>query len=529
MGADTIKQNEITEASLNPWLGSLFEPALLIIIITCLSISLKNLIIAFNFSWHGTYFLAGMLFVTIEAIYAYRILKKHNRIRDKRFCFRLAEWGIILLSMKAITYFDRSWDLVLADIQHWIMEPLHFITMEFAIYSFLAFLIWQITTNTMKAFDNLLDPFVRTSTSIDPFQQLIHRFYYGGAVLILISGLPQWFFHAKLGVLSDLSPPRIKGVFFNILAYFILGLILLSRTHLKLHLVQWRKEKIDVSPYLIRRWAQYGFMTLGIITLIIFLLPTKYTLGFLTSIKLLLQLGLKGIIYFIQFIWSILIFCLMWLLSLFSFKEDLFQEEFKDRPIPHEQVNIEASPWEAFNSFIFWIILLVIFVYLLRIYLKDHPGGLFKWLKTTRFRYSWLAWLGKVWQWLKGGVQSALNMLPGLVLLGTEKGETSIRRKQRWLRFGKLSARERILYYYLNTLQRAKKCGLNRQKDQTPKEYALRLNQNIPDMDAEIELLTETFVHARYSRDAFDNQQASLVKTTWQQIRRVLRKSKKTV
>jgi len=523
MGAETIEQNRVTEAPYNPWMDGLLEPALLTAMITCLSISLKNLIKTYNPSMSGTCFLAGMVWVTIEAIYSYRTIRRHRHIRDKRLRFRAAEWVIILLSMKAVTYLNQSWSMTLVDIQGWVVDPHRFITMEFAVYSSLAFLIWHITTSTMKAFDTLYEPFMRASTSMDAPQPLIHRFYQGGILLILLSGLAQWFSRPRSEVLIDLSHPGIKGIFFNVLLYFLLGLILLSRTHLNLHLIEWRKQKIHVSQQLIRRWAQYGFTALAVITMTAFFLPARSTLGFLTSIKLLLQYGLKGIIYFMTFIWAILFLCLKWLLSLFSLGGEVFQEEFKSRPKLPEQGNIEASPSEILYSYIFWIIVLAIFLYLLRTYFKDHPG-LLKWIKAIRFRYSWLAWLSKLWQWLKGSVQSAIDALPGLVISDSQKGETSIRPKRRWPRLSKLSARERILYYYLSTLRRAEKCGLNRQINQTPNEYAPRLHQNIPDMDAEIELLTATFVRARYSRDVFDNEQASLIKTTWQHIREVLRK-----
>jgi len=524
MGAEIIEQNKVTEAPYNPWMDGLFEPALLTAMITCLSISLKNLIKANNPSWSGTYFLAGVVLVTIEAIYSYRTIRRYRHIRDKRLRFRLAEWGIILLSMKALTYLNKSWSMTLVDIQRWVANPLRFMTMEFVIYSFLAFLTWHITTSTMKAFDTLFDPSMRASASIDPPQPLIHRFYQGGIILVLISGLAQRFSGTILGDPIDFNRPSVKGVFFNVLVYFVLGLVLLSRTHLNLHLVEWRKQKIDVSHQLIRRWAQYGFTALAMITLTAFFLPTRYTLGFLTSIKLLLLYGLKGIIYFITFIWGIMFLCLKWLMSLFPLGGNLFREEFKSIP-KRSEGNIEASPSEILYSYIFWIIVLAIFVYLLRTYFKDNPG-LFKRIKAIRFRYPWLAWVGKFWQWLKRGVQSAIDLLPGLVVLGSKKGETSTRLKRRWPLLSKLSAKEKILYYYLSTLRRAGKCGLNRQKDQTPKEFAFRLNQTIPDMAGEIELLTEAFVHARYSLDVFDDTQASLVKTTWKQIRKVLRKSK---
>jgi hypothetical protein len=177
-------------------------------------------------------------------------------------------------------------------------------------------------------------------------------------------------------------------------------------------------------------------------------------------------------------------------------------------------------------SFIFWIIVLAIVVYLLGMYFKDHPG-LLKWVKSIRFHFPWLAWLNTLWQWIKGGVQSAIRFIPEIVTLRSKTKKASGRTKRRWLRLSVLSAREKILYYYLSTLRRAAKYGVSRQKDQTPNEYAPRLYQSMPDMDKEVQLLTGTFVHARYSRDPMNNEQASLAKKTWQRIRWALRNKRK--
>jgi hypothetical protein len=526
MGSEATEHTNVTEAHDSPFLGSLFEPVLVTVMIICIGISMKNLILTIYPPWNGAPYLVGMILVTIEAISSHRIIRRHRHLREKWYRFRLAEWIGILLCMKALTYLNKPCGVTFADIQRWLMEPIHFLSVEFMTYSLSALVIWHITIHTLKAFDAVYDPFLGVSRSTDPLQALIHRFYLGGVMIILISGLAQFFFRTGMKALMDLAHPMIKEDFFNVLAYFILGLILLSRTHLNLQLLQWRREKIDISHHLTRRWAKYGFLVLAIIVPIAFTLPTRYTTDFLTSIKILLLYGLKGIIYSFKFILDIFVFCLEWVLSFFSFKEEIVEEISKGRPIPPVQDTIDASPSDIVPSFIFWIIVLAIMVYFLRIYFKDHPGFL-NWIKPIRFRYPWLVWLNKLWQWLKGNVQSAIHFIPEIIILHSKTKEASARTKRKWLRLSALSAREKILYYYLSTLRRAAKYGVNRQKDQTPNEYAPRLYQSMPDMDKEIQLLTETFIHARYSLDTFDHEQASLVKTTWRQIRRVLRKKRK--
>jgi hypothetical protein len=98
-----------------------------------------------------------------------------------------------------------------------------------------------------------------------------------------------------------------------------------------------------------------------------------------------------------------------------------------------------------------------------------------------------------------------------------------------WGRFrlGRLNARERILYYYLNILKRAERRKLTRKAHETPYEYEPNLEQAVPDVEAEVQQLTDIFVRARYSREGFDDEQAGLVKQQWQRIRGALRRSRK--
>jgi hypothetical protein len=78
------------------------------------------------------------------------------------------------------------------------------------------------------------------------------------------------------------------------------------------------------------------------------------------------------------------------------------------------------------------------------------------------------------------------------------------------------------LYYYLNILDRAAKQGPTRQSSQTPYEYEPDLSRTIPEAQVAINVLTEAFVRARYSREPWLEAQADLAKALWQQIRREL-------
>ena len=92
-----------------------------------------------------------------------------------------------------------------------------------------------------------------------------------------------------------------------------------------------------------------------------------------------------------------------------------------------------------------------------------------------------------------------------------------------FLRLSALSARERILYYYLSVLRRAERQGLPRRRTQTPYEYDATLSPNLPSAQQELASLTQAFVEARYSPHTVDARQTRQVHTYWQQVKAALR------
>ncbi|MBN1668168.1 MAG: DUF4129 domain-containing protein, partial [Anaerolineales bacterium] len=79
---------------------------------------------------------------------------------------------------------------------------------------------------------------------------------------------------------------------------------------------------------------------------------------------------------------------------------------------------------------------------------------------------------------------------------------------------------------YLALVRRGTEQGLQRPDSQTPYEYAESLDQAFPDVDDEIDSLTEAFIEARYTRHAVEQEDAGRVRTYWDRIRRVFRRNK---
>jgi hypothetical protein len=217
---------------------------------------------------------------------------------------------------------------------------------------------------------------------------------------------------------------------------------------------------------------------------------------------------------------------LAWLLSLLG---QTPQERFIGVPevpvLPEPAAGTAPLPWlEALRSLIFWLLAAAIGWYFLKIYLNDHPE-LVEWLKSFKpigFIANLLAYL---WERFIGLAQAGLELIPKRAAGAGQAGQATSMARRRWAGLGGLSPRERILYYYLNILDRVAKHGPARRSSQTPYEYEPDLSQSIPEAQAAINALTEAFVRARYSREPWLEPQADLAKTLWQQIRRELRRS----
>jgi hypothetical protein len=505
---------------------NLLRPALLTATITCLSISLVNLVKSFSPSWGSPFFLVGLILVTLEAIYSYQNLKKRGRIKDNKFRYRLAEWCTIVILLKILTYANKPWEITLADIKSCAAEPLNIIDMEFSVFVFLAFLVWSATTNIMKTFGDLFDHYRLKSRAIDPFTSLTNRFYCGGVLIVFISGAAYWISSSGLGALTDFDRTYVSAVFFNVMIYFILGLILLSQTQLNIHLTGWKFQKVEVSDNVVKNWAGYGMIVLFAVGAVVYFLPTSYTTGFLSSVKLVLQYGLKVFLILSHLIWAIILIPLKWFLALFPLENRAYQKTPEDRHMLSGEIDISAPDSDVIYSFIFWLVILSIVLYLLKIYFKDHPE-LLQWIRKVRVRYSWIEWIAKLWKWLKRGAHEFIEMIPRPVILYTKETDKKVVLKQRRFRLGKMTARQRIIYYYLQTLKSAEKAGFKRRNSQTPAELAPQLAEIIPDMNEEIDVLTAIFVRARYSRDNYRDNEVFIIKRIWKYVRSELRRSKR--
>jgi hypothetical protein len=97
-------------------------------------------------------------------------------------------------------------------------------------------------------------------------------------------------------------------------------------------------------------------------------------------------------------------------------------------------------------------------------------------------------------------------------------------REQRFLSLRGLPPRELIRFFYLSMARRADQAGMRRLPGQTPYEYRAELDRRFPDLEPDVEGLTEAFVAARYSPKPVAQEDAEAVKPLWQRVKAALRR-----
>lgn len=521
-----IQEEQLLPIEHNPWADNFFRPLLLTIMIMCFNLALVNLVRSINPAWNGLYFLLGMLLTTVEAIYSHRVLGFYRSRGISLMRYRLAELVILVLVLKILSFGGKSAGQIGAELQILWQNPGHFVNFEFYVLLLLAAVAWLATSQTIADFDALGDPYDFRSNNTRPLDTLASRFFWGGALIVVISGVTQWVDRAGWDSLVDWRRPSLEGIIANVLIYFTLGLVLLSQARLTGLIIRWRTQNISVAPNLVKQWAKYGLLFLGLLLLIDLVLPTRYTLGFLTSAGIVVQSLFFILILLWQLLLALLFFPLVWLITLLQGQappEELMgPSEMPTWPEP-PVTGQSGLPWlEALRSLGFWLLIGTIAWYFLKIYLNDHPEVL-QLAKRFKLTAVLVRLWSSLWQRFTALARAGRKLIPpGTALFGRFKDRVALSKYTSWAGLRGLSPRERILYYYLNILQRAEQRGLARRKDQTPYEYEPELSQTVPEAEPAVNLLTQAFVQARYSRESFEETQAKLVKRLWQQVRREL-------
>jgi hypothetical protein len=483
----------------------------------CVAVSVGDLVRLFVPDWNGAFLLIGGVLAALEAPYAFRLIQARRISGVDVWRFRALEYAFIFLALKFGRFAGQTAPAVLAEAQGWMREPLTFFDFETTLTFLLVGLFSFAVTESLQDFERLGQPPEMSKGEVPPVESLTRRFFWGGGLLLIISGL------ARLGLaaLLDLERPPMPGLVLNVLIYFMLGLVMMGQINFdRLHNL-WRMEGVPVAGDLGRRWARYSLTLLGMAALLAFALPTAYTLGALGFIGD----GLYLVFYALMFVLGLLlwpfILLLAALLSLLGLRATAIPRSPPPLPLDQPQLFSPGAAWsEILRTLLVVAILVGMTVYIVVSFLHDRPELINALRRFGPFRALRRWWAGlrartRVW------ARAASDALPRAWL-------------RRWLRrasptvalgffrLGGASPREQILYYYLSIVRRAGEHGLPRRSAQTPAEYRATLVARLPEAQEAVGALTGAFVEARYSAHPLTSDHAERVRSVWKRVRAAL-------
>lgn len=507
----------------DPWVENLFHPLVIATMVGCVALSLVELVRLIDPAWNGAYLIIGCVLAALEASYSYRLVRARPLRGTRLVRFRVIELLMYLVLLKFGGYVGEGWPDVLADMRTWPSRPLNILDLETMIAFCLALSSWWASTRTIRDLERIGEPSEYRRGQPRPRESLTKRFFWGGGVLLVAAGLTR----VGIAALLKMSHPSVPGLVLNVLVYFLLGLVMLGQVQFATLRKRWRARKIKIADELPGHWARYSLIFIGLAAVMAFLLPTGYTMGLLDTVGVVLgyiSAVLHLIVRFILLLLSLPLWLLLLLLSLLTDAPSPHApaprrlEPIPSRPAPG---GVAPSWFETLRSLVFWAVALGAVIYVIRSYLRDHPG-LLKELTALRPIQALRALAHAIWDGLLGLSQAVDERLPR-PSSSSQPSPTWSRERFRFLRIGARSLRERILHYYLSVLRRARRSGFPRHGDETPYEYETTLRSQLTQVEDEVARLTQAFVEARYSLHAVDRAWEERVRADWKRLKAALR------
>ena len=527
------------------WNRSLIRPLLIATLVTALLAGPLAIGQVIAPQWQAGYVLPLLFLVALETVYTTTWLAHPRRRQHRTLGFRLAELVVWLVIVRLLLWLLRGGWPSLYDVWRWLRAPQSFFDLEFIIVSVLAALAWAEGISNGNIFqklalqpDELTAPPDRYSTSdwraplaygtsrTAILNRFARRWMWGGVILVACAALSRLKLQPGAGwrmfglAHLDLAPLMIGAL----VVYFLAGLLLMSLGRLAVLRARWQTEHIEGERAVVRRWPRFTLLLVLIVGALAALLPlgSTWRLGYWLQVAVLF---LSNLVYTILFyILTLFSTLLGWLFSALGLSSKPVTQE----RVPLEPPQLFVPPAETARGLpewlggaFFWLLMAVIVTYALVIFLRGR-GVQLPWGRLTLLWLRLRAW----WQRWRRGVREAAQAMRKTLAerLARQRAEQASRARWAFLPWRELSPQERVRLFYLFTVRRARERGVHRLPHQTPYEHAPALEAGWPDVEEEIDALTQAFVEARYSGRAIAPDEVQTVQQVWKRVRSALRR-----
>jgi hypothetical protein len=490
--------------------------------------------------WPSDILVGVMLLVVIDRFYTYPRFKALPPFSSEWVVTFGAQWIVFVIFIRLLLSYAKGPNGFVNDMQLFVHGHIdNFFDPEFVVALLLAILAWYVPAQFLRLLDEIgLDQTLalrgdtaRVESNVVPTQhQLANSVFTLGIALVIITALARIDFRAfatSSAGSSPLNSNRFSALEADVLLYFIFGLALLAQGRLMSLQTRWNVQRIPISSdNFARQWGLYSLIFLFLIVVVVSLLPTGDSLGVFSTLGILLG-----------FLWSVLTFiCLLIVglaLALLSIPFLLLGKKpplTSPLPTPFELSPPAAlTPHPASNaililirSILLWGALILVIVFSFTQFVRQHEN-----LLAALRKAPVVNWLILVWEWLHRSAGRTRAGLSRALAAGWQSIVARLEKRRLlppagWFSLRSLDPRRRIYFFYLAMIRRSDQQGLRRKPSQTPSEYAVTLEKDLPSVSEDIDSITKAFVEARYSRHEVNAGKADIVKAIWGRIRRAL-------
>jgi hypothetical protein len=465
-----------------------------------------------------------------------------KREARERLLFYLAEWVTILIVLKICLYLWGDPSQLVGDLAAWesnffnffydtqVQDGGYILCLIAVAGSWLVSFLFAHDLNRLQLDEDEL--FLENHEAIERDRRGIRArmveiiLAIGAATVFLTAG--SRFDLSRIGIVPTWS---VNGPVINVVIYFLLAMMFLSQTQFDYLRGTWMWGRAPVTARLGGSWLKYGLIFFALISVLAYLLPTRYTVGILDLLRLLYSYLTSGLL----FILLILLSPFLWLMNLLVRLFGGNQKPEQPTPaapsplIPPAAQPSTPIPWlEVLKSLLFWAFFIGVTGYFLYYYLS-HNTALWKSLASVPL----FRWLNGLFKGLFGWLRLANRKIVEVIKAGRDRliaqqaaGPAGLFRPA--INFRNLSPRQKVIFFYINLVQRGSQKGIPRKQSQTPYEYSQNLSTAFPEVQDDLQGITEAFIEARYTRHAIDPSRASLAQEFWRRVMEALKNLKKS-
>jgi hypothetical protein len=507
--------------------------------LTCIAISVSQLISEIAPTWPGRFFSLATFLIALESVYSHRLLNARKTGSRDTMRFRFIEWVVILLFLRLGVYAFYGIARLIQDFAIWSLDIGRFFDGTFVVMSLLSVVMWALALQLARCIQDLeAAPLEKPLSVMDPdfylrstmpghgltdrqarLNSILTIFFGGGIVLLLLAG----FARVDVRDLLVFQHSPSSGVVLNVMVYFVIGLLLISDAQYHILKANWDLQGIPVFSGIARRWLLFVLALLAGLALVSALLPVSYSVGFIDTLSTVIQWLMFYIAQIVFFFLYLIGQFLGLLMSLLSGKTSDAPSEGFQSPIapPETPLSVVGGPspwWQIVRSLLFWAVLTGLIGYSLYHFVGER-WGLLNYLPFKRL----VAWLQGFRQRMRARARrlavAVRKRLERRTWASASQGRLS---PWRYLALRALPPRERIRFFYLLLLHRSAELGLGRAPASTPIEYAQLLDKELLQEAEQVAGLTQAFVEARYSEHPLDAGDANRALVWWRQLRRAL-------